>query len=511
MKFLQVLLPLSLLQLLPCFAKVSASSFLRRRNEKIGSNLDSNEDPHFRQLQSESFHFSCPEVGVNGNPVSMVIETSSILGAGAGGISVDSTSMSGDLCILSIQEPESTSKPVGRSYDGADWEISAGPFAQSLSAPICSESVCIFVGLPEPDSANESYVLTSYHHDGFGIEAEAARFLEQATFGPTRSTIDNLVASGENKYTTWVKNQIETVPMSSHREYYRRRVNPRMEYPFAHGAPGPKTACDRLSHWRMFALSDRDGWRSSQSKRTKYLHIELKNGRYVWYVEGMARTATDYLPDLVTEKGIVKEKFELYPILYAISFKENERFSCVGCPVLVGKKPGRIDGYVYNPKVDLTGIVNDPALVPYTVIDLPPILGNDNAMVTIDNGEEYVTHKYFSMFTKPNDEFWLNDATSVNPNQCLSHPNVFTAAYDTPTKLNTDPNEGVSSGNHPETAFPPMFGKTLNKATGKYEYLLFDPHLVLFDNTVDVFKRKLRAILNVPMLQEPLSMKITAH
>eukprot|EP00586_Coscinodiscus_wailesii_P011040 CAMPEP_0172493050 /NCGR_PEP_ID=MMETSP1066-20121228/24373_1 /TAXON_ID=671091 /ORGANISM="Coscinodiscus wailesii, Strain CCMP2513" /LENGTH=895 /DNA_ID=CAMNT_0013263005 /DNA_START=387 /DNA_END=3071 /DNA_ORIENTATION=+ len=393
--------------------------------------------------------------------------------------------MSGDLCILSIQEPESTSKPVGRSYDGADWEISAGPFAQSLSAPICSESVCIFVGLPEPDSANESYVLTSYHHDGFGIEAEAARFLEQATFGPTRSTIDNLVASGENKYTTWVKNQIETVPMSSHREYYRRRVNPRMEYPFAHGAPGPKTACDRLSHWRMFALSDRDGWRSSQSKRTKYLHIELKNGRYVWYVEGMARTATDYLPDLVTEKGIVKEKFELYPILYAISFKENERFSCVGCPVLVGKKPGRIDGYVYNPKVDLTGIVNDPALVPYTVIDLPPILGNDNAMVTIDNGEEYVTHKYFSMFTKPNDEFWLNDATSVNPNQCLSHPNVFTAAYDTPTKLNTDPNEGVSSGNHPETAFPPMFGKTLNKATGKYEYLLFDPHLVLFDNTVE--------------------------
>jgi uncharacterized protein (DUF1800 family)/uncharacterized protein (DUF1501 family) len=484
MKFLHKALSLQLLQLL-CSTKVSTSSFLRGENETFGSNLDNKQTRYSRKLQYGPFHFSCPEVGVDGTPVSLVIETSSILEASASGISVDSTLMLGDLCILTIQGSESTSKPVARSYDAADWEISAGPFTQSLTSPICSGSVCTFVDLPIPDSADETYVLTSYHHNGFGTEAEAARFLEQATFGPTRATIDSLVASGQDKYMTWVKDQIETVPMSSHREYYRRRVNPRFEYPFVHGAPGPKTACDRLSHWRTFALSERDGLRSTQSKKTKYLDIKQKNGRYVWYVEGMPRTTTDYLPDLLTEKGDFKEKFELYPVLYAIHFRDNERFSCIECPVQVYKKPGGVPGYVNNPKVDLTGIVNDPALVPYTIIDLPPILGNDNAMVTIDNGEDYTTNVYFSKYSKPNDEFWLNDATSINPNQCLSHPSVLTAAYDTPTKLSTGGNEEVSSKNHPETAFPPLFGKTLNTVTGQYEHLLFDPHLVLFENSVE--------------------------
>lgn len=101
----------------------------------------------------------------------------------------------------------------------------------------------------------------------------------------------------------------------------------------------------------MFALSSRDAIRSSQSKVSKYLDIKLINGRYVWYVEGMARTTTSYLPELKAEDGEFIENFNLYPYLYQIHFNDNERKDCLGCPVKVVRQPDGKVGYVSNPKV----------------------------------------------------------------------------------------------------------------------------------------------------------------
>ncbi len=187
----------------------------------------------------EPHRFDCPQASSSGEPVSLIIPTHDVVAAASsstGGISTAITSQSGDLCTLTLQDNISSDSdpvlhvPIARSYDGRDWEATAGPLSDTLSSSLtCSEDkVCTFVGLSAPKLDTQSYVLTSYYHTGFGQEAEAARFLEQATFGSTRSTIDDLVTSSlsqEEKYKMWVKNQVENVPMSSHREMYRLNAN----------------------------------------------------------------------------------------------------------------------------------------------------------------------------------------------------------------------------------------------------------------------------------------------
>ncbi len=447
-------------------------------------------------LQISSLH--APPADSASGPVSVTIPTSAVIASTtsqAGGIQISLSSQTGDLCTLTLKKsnyafasPEAfQGAPIARSYDGLAWEKTAGPLSATLPKPICTTSYCTFVGLPPPDSNEDTYLLTSYSHSGFGVEAEAARFLEQASFGPSRDTINGLlVATSGNKYERWVKNQIENVPLSSHREYFRRRIVPRQEYAGSVAAPGPESACERTSHWRMFALSERDGIRNSQSKVSMYLYIRQINGKYVWYVEGYPRTVTSYLPKFYDKEGEVLNNMEQFPVMYLLHYREAETKSCIGCPFLsikLGGSSGNDTGYIQNPKVDLTGIEN---LVPYKIVNLPPILGTGpgEAMVSVDN-DEFETSKYFSRFHRIDDEFWLKDASSVDSSECNDHPNVFTAAWKVPSKLNVSQNNFVEDKHHPETVFPPIFGKTLNKRTGKYEYLLFDPKMKLYENTVE--------------------------
>ncbi len=443
-----------------------------------------------------NFQFACPPADSASGPVSVTIPTSAVIASTssqAGGIQISLSSQTGDLCTLTLKKsnyafasPEAfQGAPIARSYDGLAWEKTAGPLSATLPKPICTTSYCTFVGLPPPDSNEDTYLLTSYSHSGFGVEAEAARFLQQASFGPSRDTINGLVATSGDKFEKWVKNQIQNVPLSSHREYYRRRVVPRQEYAGSIAAPGPESACERTSHWRMFALSERDGIRSNQSKVAMYLYIRKINGKYVWYVEGYPRTVTSYHPKLYNEEGmVIKEELELFPVVYFLHFREPERKSCIGCPFMaIERSEEGGSGYIQNPKVDLTGI---ESLVPYKIVNLPPILGTgpDEAMVSIDN-DEFETSNFFSRFHHADDSFWLKDASSVDSSECNDHPNVFAAAWKVPSKLDVSQNDLVAGKNHPETVLPPIFGKTLNKRTGKYEYLLFDPKMKLYENTVE--------------------------
>ena len=285
-------------------------------------------------------------------------------------------------------------------------------------------------------------------------------------------------------------------------------------------------------------MSERDGICSSQSKVSKYLSLrKLGSNKYVWYVcniymqlfarivfylchafmlhkvlhllppyflmrtlchsysrvlylagccyryvEGMARTVTSYIPRLISESGNDRGYLKMEPAYYQIHFNDNERNSCVGCPVLVVMKPDGDTGYVDNPKIDISQIEDNNDLVPYNVVDLPNILDSDNGMVSYNDGYEFNSSSYFSKYNKPNDEFWLNAV--VNPNQCSNHPLV-AAAGDTPSKLNNKINSYVNSGRHVAIAFPPLFGRTRNSVTNKVEFLLFDPHLLRHENTVE--------------------------
>ena len=111
--------------------------------------------------------------------------------------------------------------------------------AQSGLSVICSgaeqaeQAECDISLPPLPADGTEEYILESYTHSSPSPDATAARFLEQATFGPTRYDIDMLVDGGLD-FTSWVDEQM-TMEGSSLREFYRRRVNPKFENSFKVG------------------------------------------------------------------------------------------------------------------------------------------------------------------------------------------------------------------------------------------------------------------------------------
>jgi cullin-associated NEDD8-dissociated protein 1 len=79
-----------------------------------------------------------------------------------------------------------------------------------------------------------------------------AQFLIQATFGPTRSSLAELEATD---YSNWIQTQMD-LPVSSHREHYRSRANPRLESAVPLGSPYSK--CSVGSRWQNFAFTKDD-------------------------------------------------------------------------------------------------------------------------------------------------------------------------------------------------------------------------------------------------------------
>ena len=179
---------------------------------------------------------------------------------------------------------------------------------------------------------------------------EAARFLEQTTFGPTLTGINALSETSRDgqspDFASWIENQMDPTPsgagMNAHREFYRSHTNPRFEYPFPGGGAGPNSACDVTSRWRKFALTERDGINSLMTNMDKYLYITRKNGRYIYHVEGMARTTSRDLGKILNIGGTLVRSLDLYPVMYEINtgeyFNDNMKYSCVGCPVRICNK-----------------------------------------------------------------------------------------------------------------------------------------------------------------------------
>jgi hypothetical protein len=87
----------------------------------------------------------------------------------------------------------------------------------------------------------------------------AAQFLIQATFGPSRATVAGMTAELEadpaGAIPAWVRDQMALTP-SLHREYYRRRTNPRLDAPV--GTGGVYLPCDVGSRWHRQAFTEHD-------------------------------------------------------------------------------------------------------------------------------------------------------------------------------------------------------------------------------------------------------------
>ena len=257
--------------------------------------------------------------------------------------------------------------------------------------------------------------------------------------------------------------------ISSHREIYRSHSNARFENPHNIGTAGPHKACDITSRWRKFALTERDGLMDLKSKISKYLTIERINGKYVYFVEGMARTWTSRLGDITNVDGRKIQGLrtgEPYKIDDGQYLNDNMKYSCIECPVRVCANFGC--GYIQNPKVQLP----DSKLIDYRIVELPDIMANDGKMVSVDDGPYLVE---LSKWQKPDDEFYLN--TDIKASYCSGHP---ATAVPVPSKL-----KGVPDHLHMSAVAPPIFGRTTNAKTGQVEILLFDPTFRNKANTVE--------------------------
>jgi hypothetical protein len=194
-----------------------------------------------------------------------------------------SNSNSNRLCTLVLISPDGTNlKPVGRSYDGYAWEASAGEF--SRLAWSCSGSSCV-ANLPDLP-AGSVYQLTSFDapQQFQGSIDKIARFLEQTTFGPTRAALKSFDTTNlPNAFANWVRDQQTTVPVSSHRAFFRRHLNARMEFATPQGAV--THPCQAGTRYRRFAFSAKDD--------QKYLDITTVGTKKILSVDGFVRTVVE--------------------------------------------------------------------------------------------------------------------------------------------------------------------------------------------------------------------------
>jgi hypothetical protein len=165
------------------------------------------------------------------------------------------------LCILTkaIRDPNGTLSgiaPVALSYDGGVWEKAAGEFAFKLlnGQEIGDYSTGSQLTLPILNDTSK-YYLTSYSHT-ISEADKVARLLETATFGTTAQDIASVGTLTAESAKQWILMQMN-MNLTSHREYFRKRTNPRLTNPV--GIARSSHPCDPVSRWRRFAFSKKEG------------------------------------------------------------------------------------------------------------------------------------------------------------------------------------------------------------------------------------------------------------
>jgi len=133
-----------------------------------------------------------------------------------------------------------------RSYNGYNWE-----YLNTMISIDCMNNNCL-IHLP----VNHIFKIERFEFQEQKIDESISRFLIQSTFGPTMSEINILKTQNvSNIFENWIDNQINILP-SYHREYYRRRSNPRVSGQTIQGSL--RKNCDIGSRWHKFMLTNDD-------------------------------------------------------------------------------------------------------------------------------------------------------------------------------------------------------------------------------------------------------------
>ena len=222
--------------------------------------------------------FTCP--GLGSDPV--VIPTD---GGGPGGLvrSIDKSNAD-SVCVLVRVTPTPSNNvddmnsvtitrstisadyniiPVARSYNNNDWERVAGPYDSKLQiSGCCSLTIPTNVHGMTNDSSKFQLLLMSFS-TSLTSKEEVSRFFQQATFGPTKHMIDswNYSQDLQSGMKDWVSSQMNETktPITSHREYFRQRMDGQAFFQARSRYYGPKFPCDEFSRWRDYTF-DRNDW-----------------------------------------------------------------------------------------------------------------------------------------------------------------------------------------------------------------------------------------------------------
>jgi len=189
----------------------------------------------------------CPPLGVS---VSLTSETKYAF----------AHSTANTFCGIFIQNGKkrgSTLIPYARSYNGEEWEASPGPNAIRSKDITCSPNGYCAIHLPAlADGANDSYILLA--KDGFMEDRkQIAKFLEMTTFGPKKEEINALDdgAWGPKSRAQYVRRQMDT-PATSHREYFRKRANAKVDSSTM--VARSDHPCNPNSLWRKYTFIKQD-------------------------------------------------------------------------------------------------------------------------------------------------------------------------------------------------------------------------------------------------------------
>ena len=126
------------------------------------------------------------------------------------------------------------------------------------------------------------------------------------------------------------------------------------------------------------------------------------------------------------------------------------------------------DEYIIaNPEVSLDGIEGDTSILPYNVVSLPDYKSSD--LPTIESPDEY---PLFDQYIHANENAILNTTTLEGSTECEGFP-----TFRQPFPLN--------EVDAPPHTFPAVFGKSLDVNTGEEVVFAYDPHLALYENSVE--------------------------
>lgn len=261
-----------------------------------------------------------------------------------------------------------------------------------------------------------------------------------------------------DQFKHWINDQMNptAVQMSSHREFFRKRLNPRLDYLTSKGQPGPGSPCDKDSRWRNFAFTAKDDI-PGRVFSISSIHPTTTPGTdpgppYVLKIDGHVRTVVD---QPVTLSGsTVLELDKNYPICEHSTRYFQEGFGQLFRIQMDGGSCYKISGGV--PLVDIREIESSADTYNLHIIDLTTadLIGVDDS-----NHASY----YWSSYEQ-GDEFILR--SDFESSSCATIPNRW-------------------SSDAARYSSEPIFGKLFDESTGTFRYLLFDPRLQLIENTVD--------------------------